>query len=94
MDKCESVIEMEAPTTKKDIMELYSMFMALNRFISRSVNHTLPFFRLLKKCTHIDWTLECEQAFISLKMALYTPSVLSRPKFWEILFLYLVVSTK
>jgi hypothetical protein len=50
-DKCDAVISMEAPSTKQGIMKLNGMLIALNRFISRSAQHALPFYKLLRKET-------------------------------------------
>jgi hypothetical protein len=54
-DKIRAIREMEEPQTKKDIQKLNGQVAALNRFISRSAERSLPFFRALKgKCT-IEW---------------------------------------
>jgi hypothetical protein len=39
---------MEEPKTKKDIQKLNGRVAALNRFISRSAERSLPFFKALK----------------------------------------------
>jgi hypothetical protein len=63
---------------------------ALNRFISRSTDKCLPFFKILRKA--FTWSEECEEAFGKLKEYLTNPPLLSRPTEGEILYLYLVVS--
>ena len=65
---------------------------ALNRFMSRSINRCRPFFQLLKKWKGFMWTLECDEAFQSLKKYLVNPPILSNPKLREDLYMYLVVS--
>jgi hypothetical protein len=81
---------MEAPRTTKQLQRLTARIVALNRFISRSTDKCLPFFKILRKaCT---WSEECEEAFGKLKEYLTNPPLLSRPTEREILYLYLVVS--
>jgi hypothetical protein len=47
-DKIKAIREMEEPKTKKDIQKLNGRVAALNRFISRSAERSLPFFKALK----------------------------------------------
>lgn len=49
LDICEAVIEMKAPTTKKDIQRLHGILISLNRFISRSAQQAMSFYKLLRK---------------------------------------------
>uniref|UniRef100_A0A2N9HNZ2 Uncharacterized protein n=1 Tax=Fagus sylvatica TaxID=28930 RepID=A0A2N9HNZ2_FAGSY len=63
---------------------------ALIRFISRSTDKCLPFFKTLKKA--FTWMDECQQAFEELKKYLMTPPLLSPSKQGEELYLYLAVS--
>ncbi|MCI35570.1 hypothetical protein A2U01_0056791, partial [Trifolium medium] len=49
LDKCEAIIKMEKPTTKERIMKLNEMLTTLNKFISCSAQHAMPFYRLLQK---------------------------------------------
>jgi hypothetical protein len=62
----------------------------LNRFISRSTDKCLPFFKILRKA--FEWSDECEEAFSQLKKYLASSLLLSRPIPREVLYLYLVVS--
>jgi hypothetical protein len=63
---------------------------ALNRFISRSTDKCLPFFKILQKT--FVWSNECDEAFCQLKEYLAKPPLLGSPKEGEILYLYLTVS--
>jgi hypothetical protein len=47
-DKIRAIREMEEPKTKKDIQKLNGRVAALNRFISRSAERSLPFFKARK----------------------------------------------
>jgi hypothetical protein len=89
-EKVRAVLEMEAPITTKQLQRLTGRIAALNRFISRSTDKCLPFFKILRKA--FMWIEECEEAFGKLKEYLANPPLLSRPTEWEILYLYLAVS--
>ncbi|XP_058734152.1 uncharacterized protein LOC131605870 [Vicia villosa] len=70
------------------------MLTALSRFVAKSAQHALPFFKLLQKEATFEWSEECEQALSHLKQVLSKPPVLSRPGDNEILYLYLAVSNE
>jgi hypothetical protein len=89
-EKVRAVLEMEAPKTTKQLQRLTGRIAALNRFISRSTDKCLPFFKILRKA--FMWNEECEEAFGKLKEYLANPPLLSRPTGGEILYLYLAVS--
>lgn len=90
-DKCEVVVQMSAPTLKQEEQELNGMLTALNRFISKSSQHALPFNGLLRKKVKFEWTLECVKAFKSLKKVLAILHVITRPLHAAIVYLYLAV---
>jgi hypothetical protein len=89
-EKLSAVLEMQSPQTTKQLQQLTGRIAALNRFISRSTDKCLPFFKILKKA--FEWNSECEEAFGKLKEYLTNPPLLSRPDEGEILYLYLAVS--
>ena len=62
----------------------------MNRFVSRSTDKCLPFFKTLKKA--FQWTEECQKAFEELKVYLSSPPLLSPSQTGEELYLYLAVS--
>jgi hypothetical protein len=66
-DKIRAIREMEEPKTKKDIQKLNGRVAALNRFISRSAERSLPFFKALKGKGTIEWGPEQSKAFAELK---------------------------
>ncbi|CAJ2646545.1 unnamed protein product [Trifolium pratense] len=93
-DKCRAFAELPTPSDKKSIQTLNGMLTSLSRFVSKSAQHALPFFKLLKKEAVFEWTEECEQALQHLKKALSEPPVLSRPNDEEVLYLYLSVASE
>uniref|UniRef100_A0A2N9ED79 Uncharacterized protein n=1 Tax=Fagus sylvatica TaxID=28930 RepID=A0A2N9ED79_FAGSY len=60
-DKIKAILEMQPPKTTKEVQRLTGRVAALNRFMSRSTDKCLPFFKTLKKA--FVWTDECQQAF-------------------------------
>lgn len=76
-EKVWAVLEMQPPRTTKQLQQLAGRIAALNRFISRSTDKCLPFFKILKKA--FVWDSKCEEAFGNLKEYLMNPHLLSRP---------------
>ncbi|XP_058759896.1 uncharacterized protein LOC131633201 [Vicia villosa] len=93
-DKCRAFSELPTPNNKKSIQVLNGMLTALSHFVTKSAQHALPFFKLLRKEATFEWSEECEQALSHLKQVLSEPPVLSRPGNDEILYLYLAVSNE
>jgi hypothetical protein len=89
-EKIQAVLEMQSPKSTKQLQQLTGRLAALNRFISRSTNKCLHFFKILRKA--FEWTSECESAFSQLKIYLTSPPLLSRTVPGEVLYLYLAVS--
>ena len=82
---------MAPPRNMKEVQSLNGKVAALNRFVSRATNKSLPFFCMLKRS--FEWTVECQQAFKDLKTYLSSLLLLSSSQPGEELFLYLVVSS-
>ncbi|KAK4391587.1 hypothetical protein Sango_1936500 [Sesamum angolense] len=87
-------LQMGLPRMIKDLQKLTDKVASLARFISRSADRNLPFFRTLRKVKDFQWTGECEQAVRDLNLYLTTPLLLANPKASEALYLYLAVSEK
>ena len=67
---------------------------AMSRFISKSVERALPFFKILKKAGPIEWTLEAKAALQELKKYLSSMPILVAPKPQEPLLLYLAATNQ
>jgi len=89
-EKIRAVLEMQAPCTTKQLQQLTGRIAALNRFISRSTDKCLTFFKIFRMM--FVWSNECEEAFGQLKEYLAYPPLLSSPEEGEILYLYLAIS--
>lgn len=87
--KVRAVLEMQPPKTMKQLQQLTRRVAALNRFISRSTDKCLPFFKIMKKA--FVWDSKYEEAFGNLKEYLMNPHLLSRPVEGEVLYMYLAV---
>jgi hypothetical protein len=57
-DMTKAIISMVEPSTKKEIQRLIGRIAALNRFISKLAEHSLPFFKALRSGDKIEWGLE------------------------------------
>ena len=66
-DKIKAIEKIEAPKRIKDVRRLTGCVAAMSRFISKSTERALPFFKILKKAGPIEWTLEAEAALQDLK---------------------------
>ena len=55
-DKCRAFTELPTPKTKKCIQTLNGMLTSLSRFVAKSAQHALPFFKLPRKETTFEWT--------------------------------------
>ena len=63
--KVKAILEMSSPRTVKEVQSLTGRIAALNRFVSKTTDKCLPFFKTLKKV--FSWTEECETVFQELK---------------------------
>lgn len=90
-DKIKAVIEMKSPRNIQEVQRLTGCLDPLGRFLSRSADKSLYFFKALK-IQEFTWDDEAEQAFTSLKPHLYTLPKLMSPLLGETLFIYLAVS--
>jgi hypothetical protein len=61
-DKCRAFTKLPTPESKKCIQTLNGMLTALSRFVAKSAQHVLPFFKMLRKETKFEWIDDCENA--------------------------------
>ncbi|XP_074374636.1 uncharacterized protein LOC141715047 [Apium graveolens] len=85
---------MEPPHSIKDVPKLTGRIAALGRFISKSGDKCLPFFKILKKLKNFDWTAEIQEAFEHMKKYMNKAPLLAKPSPEDILYLYLAVSVQ
>ncbi|SPT20377.1 unnamed protein product [Triticum aestivum] len=93
-NKIKAIEQIEAPKRVKDVRKLAGCVAALSRFISRSAERALPFFKILKKAGPMQWTPEAEVALHDLKEYLSSTPILVTPKPQEKLLLYLAATNQ
>lgn len=83
MTKVEAVQEFRRPQTKKDIRAFLGLAGYYRRFIPAFSSTAACLSDLTKAMapTVVDWTAECEDAFMSLKNVLVGPPVLASPDY-------------
>ncbi|GKV51996.1 hypothetical protein SLEP1_g58606 [Rubroshorea leprosula] len=86
--------QMEPPRTVKDVQRLTGRVAALHRFIAKSAERCLPFFKALREPKNFQWTDMCQRAFDELKRYLASAPLLSKPVEGESLYLYLGVTAE
>ncbi|XP_065015425.1 uncharacterized protein LOC135642869 [Musa acuminata AAA Group] len=91
-EKVQAIINMQPPRTMKDLQQLNGRLVALSRFLARSGDRCLPFFKALKNPKNFQWTLECEEAFKQVKRHLASLPRLAFVSPDEKLGLYLAAS--
>ncbi|KAK3012500.1 hypothetical protein RJ639_008524 [Escallonia herrerae] len=74
------------------VQELTGRVAALGRFMSKSAEKCLPFFKAIRKAKDFEWTEECQKSFEELKLYLSSPPLLIKPVTGEDVFLYLSIS--
>ena len=89
----QAIIDMGPPQSVKDVQKLTGCMAALNHFISRLSEKGLPFFKLLKKTDKFEWTEEANEAFKRLKAYLTSSLVLTPPKKYEDMMLYITATS-
>ncbi|GKV19153.1 hypothetical protein SLEP1_g29446 [Rubroshorea leprosula] len=93
-EKVQAVQQMEPPRIVKDVQCLTGRVAALHRFIARSADRCLPFFKALREHKNFQWTDEYQRAFDKLKQYLASAPLLSKPMEGESLYMYLGVIEK
>ncbi|GKU85393.1 hypothetical protein SLEP1_g72 [Rubroshorea leprosula] len=78
-EKIKAIEEMKPPKSIKDVQRLAGRIGALHRFVLKSAEKCLPFFKILRSMAHKDdagkpkkfqWTSECQTAFNDLNSKL------------------------
>ena len=66
-DKVKSLWNMEEPKSIRDVQKLTGRIAALNRFIPRYADRSLPFFKVLRNANKFEWGPEQSEALKALK---------------------------
>ncbi|GJU28195.1 reverse transcriptase domain-containing protein [Tanacetum coccineum] len=95
LDKADAVLGLPSPGCLKDVQNLNGKLASLNRFLSKSAEKSLPFFKTLKKCTKksdFQWTQEAKVAFRQIKKLIADLPMLTAPKEMGELIMYLAAA--
>ncbi|XP_042432923.1 uncharacterized protein LOC122019532 [Zingiber officinale] len=87
--KVKALQDMLPPRNLREAQRLIGRITALSRFISRSADRSLPFFKILRRATKFQWDEECDRAFEKLIAYLNSLPVLVKPIVGEPLKIYL-----
>jgi hypothetical protein len=91
-DKIKALIEMQDLVSMKDVQKLTGRVAALNRFIPRAAERSLPFFQVLRSTKNFQWSETQKQAFQELKHYLSNMTKLCPPEPRSPLLLYVSAS--
>ena len=89
-DKIQAILDMKPLRSIKEVQSLTRRVAALNRFVPKTTDKCLLFFKVLRKA--FEWTNECQKAFQDLKIYLTMTPLLSPYMMGEELHLYLAVT--
>ncbi|GKC08023.1 reverse transcriptase domain-containing protein [Tanacetum coccineum] len=93
--KVGAILNLLSPKCLKDVQKLNGKLASLNRFLSKSVKKSLPFFKTLKKCTKksdFHWTTKAKDAFKEIKKMIAKLPTLTAPMEKEELIVYLAAA--
>jgi polyhydroxyalkanoate synthesis regulator phasin len=54
-NKIKAILQMQPPQTRKEVQKLAGHIAALNRFIAKLAERSLPFFTVLQGSTKVEW---------------------------------------
>ncbi|KAL0406016.1 UNVERIFIED_CONTAM: hypothetical protein Slati_3915500 [Sesamum latifolium] len=80
---------MKAPACVNEVQRLTGRIAALSRFISKSAEKSLSFFKTLRKAKTFEWDASCQRAIEELKNYLAGLPLLVKPSLGDTLYLYL-----
>ncbi|GJS24959.1 reverse transcriptase domain-containing protein [Tanacetum coccineum] len=97
--KTRALADLQSPRTLKEMQSLSGKLAALNHFLAKSAERSLPFFNTLKNITKENkheylWTPKIEEAFKQMKKLITDLPSLTLPREKETLYAYLAVSTE
>ncbi|GKA71243.1 reverse transcriptase domain-containing protein [Tanacetum coccineum] len=91
-EKAEAVVKLQSPQTLKEVQSLNGKLASLNRFLSKSAEKSLPFFKTLKRCmkkSDFQWKPKAEMAFQGMKQCIAELPMVTTPRPKEELIMYL-----
>jgi hypothetical protein len=90
--KIQAILDMKPPHNRKQAQRLTGRLAALNRFIAKSAERSLPLFKVLKSSDPFKWGAEQQASFDELKVYLTKLTALTSPDPGTDLLLYIAAS--
>jgi hypothetical protein len=87
-NKIKVILQMQPPQTRKEVQKFTCRITALNRFIVKLAQKSLPFFSVLQGSTKVEWRPEQQKTFDDLKQYLQHLPTLTSPEQGQPLILY------
>jgi hypothetical protein len=87
-DKINAIIHMKHPGSRKEVQTLTGKIAALNRFVAKIAERSLPFFKVLRGSDTFEWRPEQQEAFEALKEYIQKLPTLTSPQPDQPLILY------
>ncbi|GJW06484.1 reverse transcriptase domain-containing protein [Tanacetum coccineum] len=94
-DKAEAILGLPSQKSLKDVQRINGKLASLNRFLAKSAEKSLPFFKNSKKCTKksdFQWTAKAIAAFRQMKRLIVELPTLTTPMKKEELIGYLAAA--
>ncbi|GJY29397.1 reverse transcriptase domain-containing protein [Tanacetum coccineum] len=94
-DKVDVVLSLPSLKCLKDVQKLNGKLASLNRFLAKSAEKSLAFFKTMKKCTkksNFHWIEEAESAFKQMMQLIAELPTLTAPEEKEELIVYLAAA--
>jgi hypothetical protein len=89
-DKIRAIVQMQPPQTRKEVQMLICHIEALNRFIAKLAERSLPLFSILWGSAKVEWGTKQQEAFDDMKRYLEHLPTLSSPEQGQPLILYVL----
>ncbi|KAL0393111.1 UNVERIFIED_CONTAM: hypothetical protein Sradi_2533900 [Sesamum radiatum] len=90
-EKINAIMDMSPPKSIREVQKLAGR-LALNRFISRSADKGLPFFKILRGGAKFEWSKNGQEAFDELKKYFGLATFVDKTRDRRNPYLYLAVS--
>jgi hypothetical protein len=90
--KVEAIKKLQRPRSRGEIQKLEGMMTSLSRFISKSGERGIPFYKMLCKMAGFQWDNQAMAVFNELNQYLKSLPTLIPPKEDDVLLLYIVAT--
>jgi hypothetical protein len=67
LDKIEAIVYKKHPHYKKEVQRLTSRIAALNQFMAKLAEQSLPFFKVLRGSGTFEWGMDPQEPFNAMK---------------------------